>query len=109
VNTCTKNPNSTLSGLDFSFAGRETSSKLCELNEQRVWENSPVDCLIAKEESPVTSTKNDRFLRLKTLKNGRFFVVLHKFRELFNFLTNYLTTYFRPKIAQFSLLMITPN
>ena len=63
----------------------------------------------SRRSSPVTSTKNDRFLRLKTSKNGHFFVMLHKFWELSNFLTNYLTTYFRPKIAPFSPLMITPN
>ena len=37
--------------------GLETTSKLCERNEQRVWENSPGDCLIAGEESPVIRTK----------------------------------------------------
>ena len=66
-----RNSTDLLVGAVFLFmAGFETTSKLGEENEQRVWEKGPVDLSIAGEENPVISTNTDRTVR----KDGSVFI-----------------------------------
>ncbi len=55
----------------YNDKGFETTSKLCNQREQRVWEKGPVDLSIAGEENPSPSS-NQYKLKRHAQNNGRY-------------------------------------